>query len=596
MADVEKDMEQIARSIREKAYLGEAPQKINQLVNALGILGENAKATEEQVNNLQGTFRNMAEQELGLVDQEINRKFVKNLQKVITMTNAVGDSVTKNFLKQKEFTARMQILEENIIKTKEKGLTQNLFGLQTFNLQMQKTMADMASKVFGKDSSIARTLASEDSDMAQSLVALGGTIGGVALALKFAAERASFVALRTEDLGDAWATSGAQYEQMQMKIGERLVYQTAIANVFYDMIGEGNRLGFTQEQVSKLMSTAAENNMVVMGKQMTAQKGMVMSGYNVIKNTQELALSYSKAATMIYNDGQKIAPLIKMGLAYGKAITPSEMGALSTGLSNLAGTTSFSAGVFVNALSVVGEKLRGTGYSLGDSLRWVVPMMQNTVKFGEKLGWTQDTMGKIIDSIVTMAGNVDQIQYMALGNIKGDFSSAYMKAGAANPYQQLATMSRRLISEAGGDMAKLDIMSKGFGMFSNLPNPEIRTQAMKFMSQLSPESAKAMSGKSFEEQARMMLKTGTAEEQNQLAMALEQNAGRDIMAQLMDKLNKWIPTLISGIAAIQYNTANSKDTAMKEDARRTREEADKMNKNISAGSNRVYSSKIMVGA
>jgi transketolase len=156
-------------------------------------------------------------------------------------------------------------------------------------------------------------------------------------------------------------------------------------------------------------------------------------------------------------------------------------------------------------------------------------------------------------------------------------------------------MARRLTSEAGGDMAKLDIMSKNFGMFSNLSNPKLRTQAMQFMAQLSPESAKAMQGKSFEEQARIMLKTSTTEEQNQLAMALEQNAGRDIMAQIMDKLNKWIPTLISGIAAIQYNTANSKDTAMKEDARRTREEADKMNKNISAGSNRVYSSKIMVG-
>jgi len=596
VADVEKDMEQIARSIREKAYFGEAPQKIEQLVNALGILGENAEATMDQVNNLQGTFKNLAEKELGIVDSEINRKFVKNLQKVITMTNAVGDATAKNFLKQKEFAARMQILEENIIKTKEKGLTQNLFGLQTFNLQTQKVMADMAAKVFGKDSSIARTMASEDSDLAQSLVALGGTIGGVALALKFAAERASFVALRTEDLGNAWATSGAQYEQMQMKIGERLVYQTAIANVFYDMVGVGNRLGFTQEQVSKLMSTAAENNIVVMARQMTAQKNMVMSGFNVIKNTQELTLAYSKAATILYNNGQNIAPLIKMGLAYGKVITPSEISALSTGLSSLSQQTTFSADIFINALSVVGEKLRGTGYSLGDSLRWVVPMMQNTVRFGKELGWTQDTMSKIVNSIVTMAGNVDTVQYMALGNLRGDFSDAYMKAGVTNPFQQLSTMARRLTSEAGGDMAKLDIMSKNFGMFSNLSNPKLRTQAMQFMAQLSPESAKAMQGKSFEEQARIMLKTSTTEEQNQLAMALEQNAGRDIMAQIMDKLNKWIPTLISGIAAIQYNTANSKDTAMKEDARRTREEADKMNKNISAGSNRVYSSKIMVGA
>ena len=594
MADVEKDMEQIARSIREKAYFGEAPQKIEQLVNALGILGENAEATMGQVNNLQSTFKNMAEKELGIVDSEINKKFVKNLQKVITMTNAVGDATAKNFLKQKEFAARMQILEENIIKTKEKGLTQNLFGLQTFNLQMQKTMSDMAAKVFGKDSSIARTMASEDSDLAQSLVALGGTIGGVALALKFAAERASFVALRTEDLGDAWATSGAQYEQMQMKIGERLVYQTAIANVFYDMVGAGNRLGFTQEQVSKLMSTAAENNIVVMARQMTAQKDMVMSGFNVIKNTQELTLAYSKAATILYNNGQNIAPLIKMGLAYGKVITPSEISALSTGLSSLSQQTTFSADIFINALSVVGEKLRGTGYSLGDSLRWVVPMMQNTVRFGKELGWTQDTMSKIVNSIVTMAGNVDTVQYMALGNLRGDFSDAYMKAGVTNPFQQLSTMARRLTSEAGGDMAKLDIMSKNFGMFSNLSNPKLRTQAMQFMAQLSPESAKAMQGKSFEDQARLMLKTSTAEEQNQLAMALEQNAGRDIMGQIMDKLNKWIPTLISGIAAIQYNTANSNDTAMKEDARRTREEADKMNKNIS-NSNKIYSSKIMVG-
>jgi len=594
VADVEKDMEQIARSIREKAYFGEAPQKIEQLVNALGILGENAEATMGQVNNLQSTFKNMAEKELGIVDSEINKKFVKNLQKVITMTNAVGDATAKNFLKQKEFAARMQILEENIIKTKEKGLTQNLFGLQTFNLQMQKTMSDMAAKVFGKDSSIARTMASEDSDLAQSLVALGGTIGGVALALKFAAERASFVALRTEDLGDAWATSGAQYEQMQMKIGERLVYQTAIANVFYDMVGAGNRLGFTQEQVSKLMSTAAENNIVVMARQMTAQKDMVMSGFNVIKNTQELTLAYSKAATILYNNGQNIAPLIKMGLAYGKVITPSEISALSTGLSSLSQQTTFSADIFINALSVVGEKLRGTGYSLGDSLRWVVPMMQNTVRFGKELGWTQDTMSKIVNSIVTMAGNVDTVQYMALGNLRGDFSDAYMKAGVTNPFQQLSTMARRLTSEAGGDMAKLDIMSKNFGMFSNLSNPKLRTQAMQFMAQLSPESAKAMQGKSFEDQARLMLKTSTAEEQNQLAMALEQNAGRDIMGQIMDKLNKWIPTLISGIAAIQYNTANSNDTAMKEDARRTREEADKMNKNIS-NSNKIYSSKIMVG-
>jgi hypothetical protein len=594
VADVEKDMEQIARSIREKAYFGEAPQKIEQLVNALGILGENAEATMDQVNNLQGTFKNLAEKELGIVDSEINRKFVKNLQKVITMTNAVGDATAKNFLKQKEFAARMQILEENIIKTKEKGLTQNLFGLQTFNLQTQKVMADMAAKVFGKDSSIARTMASEDSDLAQSLVALGGTIGGVALALKFAAERASFVALRTEDLGNAWATSGAQYEQMQMKIGERLVYQTAIANVFYDMVGAGNRLGFTQEQVSKLMSTAAENNIVVMARQMTAQKDMVMSGFNVIKNTQELTLAYSKAATILYNNGQNIAPLIKMGLAYGKVITPSEISALSTGLSSLSQQTTFSADIFINALSVVGEKLRGTGYSLGDSLRWVVPMMQNTVRFGKELGWTQDTMSKIVNSIVTMAGNVDTVQYMALGNLRGDFSDAYMKAGVTNPFQQLSTMARRLTSEAGGDMAKLDIMSKNFGMFSNLSNPKLRTQAMQFMAQLSPESAKAMQGKSFEDQARLMLKTSTAEEQNQLAMALEQNAGRDIMGQIMDKLNKWIPTLISGIAAIQYNTANSNDTAMKEDARRTREEADKMNKNIS-NSNKIYSSKIMVG-
>lgn len=562
MADAQNPQmkDSIAESIIKNASVGMAPQSIEQLISSIGLMGERAMLVGAELDNVNNVFKEMSEKKLGMVDKALNQKFIKSLEMANKALGKNADATTKYYLKTLEYDKKMEVLHAKEIEIKNKGLMNTLFGAQTFAIQMQQTMSKFSAEVFGKDAALTRELASEDG-LFNSLVAAGGMAASIAIGLKFALEKYTYVYERTEDLGDSWIRTGAAWEQANLGGQAKANLLIDTANVFY------SQGVIVQEQASKYYAEAINAHVDILGRELTARRKQTMESQNIITNTMQLTSAFHYASMIM---GGSITEIAEIGLAYRSLGTPEEIGALATGINKLSQSTGFATDLFIDALGAVGDKMRGTGYSLGQSLRWLAPMMESAKQFGTTSGLGKDAMGMIIKSITGMAGNVDMNKYMAISGGGGSFEQRYMSAGGTNPIQQLQTISSRLVKEASKsghlDRSKLDIMGQDFGLFKNLPNPEIRTKAMEYLAQLEPAKVKGFEKMSPQEQARAILKTGTEDERKMLSNAIEQQGGRDITAQIQGQLDKILPLMLGGVMGIFKNTARTKEMQEKANA------------------------------